>query len=579
MGRKWIVLALGALVAGLAIAWVMVTNDVRRASATEVLLAVGVGWTFVSGGLVAWRLRPDNAIGPVMILGGYLQLGAGLFSSQDQLLFTIGHLLQPAVVAWATFSLLAFPSGRLATSLDRWLFAMAVLGVGPLQLAWLVLGGHPRHGESCVGCPEVVLEVATAKGVVTVIEWTQEILGAVVAVGAITVLLRRWHAASPRLRYAIAPVLWVGAVALISILLYVVSLSLGTAVVDNAMWVIVNLAVASVALAFLVGVARTRLARSAVADLVVEMQGSARAALGDSLARALHDPSLTVAYWLADAGRYVDARGRPVVLPHEDGERAVTMIEQGGHRVAALIHDPALREDGDLIESVCAAAGLEIENERLQAELRAQLDEVAASRKRIVEAAMAERRRIERALHDGTQQRLVSVAMSLGLAESKVGAEPDAAIGFVREAKNRLSGALEELRDLGQGIHPGILTERGLPAALDELVQRIDIPVELDVFRGERLPERVEQAAYYVISEALTNTVKYAHAGHARVEVRRFDGVALTRVSDDGMGGADSTRGSGLRGLRDRVEALGGRLRIVSPPAGGTVVEAEIPCV
>jgi signal transduction histidine kinase len=189
-----------------------------------------------------------------------------------------------------------------------------------------------------------------------------------------------------------------------------------------------------------------------------------------------------------------------------------------------------------------------------------------------------ERRRIERALHDGTQQRLVSVAMSLGLAESKFGVEPEAAIGFLREAKSRLSGALEELRDLSQGIHPGILTERGLSAALDELVHRIDMPVALDLSLGERLPDRVEQAAYYVISETLTNTIKYAHASHARVEVDRVDGVAVMRVSDDGMGGADWTRGSGLRGLRDRVEALGGHLSIVSPRTGGTVVEAEIPC-
>jgi signal transduction histidine kinase len=203
---------------------------------------------------------------------------------------------------------------------------------------------------------------------------------------------------------------------------------------------------------------------------------------------------------------------------------------------------------------------------------------VEASRARIVEAAQMERRRIERDLHDGTQQRLVSVAMSLGLAESKVATEPEAALSFVREARHRLADALVELRDLSQGIHPGILTERGLPAALSELARRIDMRVVLDVSLSERLPERVEEAAYYVVSEALSNVIKYAHATHARVQDDRLDGVAVMRVSDDGTGGADSTRGSGLRGLRDRVEALGGRLTVASPHSRGTVLEARIPC-
>ena len=191
---------------------------------------------------------------------------------------------------------------------------------------------------------------------------------------------------------------------------------------------------------------------------------------------------------------------------------------------------------------------------------------------------MSERRRIERDLHDGTQQRLVSVAMSLGLAESKVTAEPEAALTFVREARGRLTAALDELRELSQGIHPGILTERGLAAALAELTQRVDLPVALEVSLRDRLPQAVEQAAYYLVSEALTNVVKHAHATHARVQIDRINGMAVTRVSDDGTGGADATGGSGLRGLYDRVEALGGHLVVDSPVGRGTVVTAGIPC-
>ena len=584
MDRRRFVLAAVALTAGLAVAWVMLTNDIRRATATDLFVVVAIGWSFVATGLVAWRIRPGNAIGPVMVVAGFLQLGTGLGWSQNPVLFVISHVVHLAIFAAVVFILLAFPSGRLGTTLNRGVFGAALVVVGPLNVAWLLVGGGAHHGASCAGCPVTGLQLTEAPEVQAAILWAQEIGGAVVAVAAFAILLRRWGGASARLRYAIAPVLWVGAAALAFLALWLLYLVyvVRSPLVDplgDVPWVLVNLIVASVAIAFLTGVARTRLARSAVADLVVEMRGaSAPAALRDSLAHSLHDPSLTVAYWLDDAGRYVDARGQAVDLPDEDETRAVTMIERAGRPIAALVHDPALREDEDLVESVCAAVALQVDNERLQAQLRARLDDVRASRTRIVEAAMSERRRIERDLHDGAQQRLVSVAMSLGLAESKVTAEPEAALTFVREARGRLAAALRELRDLSQGIHPGILTERGLAAALAELTQRVDLPVALEVSLSDRLPEAVEQAAYYVVSEALTNVVKHAHATHARVQIDRINGMAVTRVSDDGTGGANSTRGSGLRGLCDRVEALGGHLAVVSPPGRGTVVRAEIPC-
>lgn len=584
MDRRRFVLVAAALTAGFAVAWVMLTNDVRRATATDVFVVVAIGWSFVAAGLVAWRIRPGNTIGPVMVVAGFLQLGTGLGWSQNPALFVISHVVHLAIFASVVFILLAFPSGRLGTTLNRVIFGAALVVVGPLNVAWLLVGGGAQHGASCDGCPQIGLQLTEAPEVQAAILWAQEIGGAVVAVAAFAILLRRWGGATPRLRYAIAPVLWVGAAALAFLalwLLYLVSVVRSPLVdpLGDVPWVLVNLIVASVAIAFLAGVARTRFARSAVADLVVEMRGDAApAALRDSLAHALHDPSLTVAYWLEDADRYVDARGQPVDLPDEDETRAVTMIERAGRPIAALVHDPALREDEDLVESVCAAAALQIDNERLQAQLRARLEDVRASRTRIVEAAMTERRRIERDLHDGAQQRLVSVAMSLGLAESKVTAEPEAALAFVREARGRLTDALDELRELSQGIHPGILTERGLAAALAELTERVDLPVALAVSVSDRLPQAVEQAAYYVVSEALTNVVKHAHATYARVQIDRTNGMAVTRVSDDGIGGADATGGSGLRGLCDRVEALGGHLAVVSPPGRGTVVEVGIPC-
>jgi signal transduction histidine kinase len=253
-------------------------------------------------------------------------------------------------------------------------------------------------------------------------------------------------------------------------------------------------------------------------------------------------------------------------------------LEREGRRVAALIHDPSLCEDPELVDAVCAAAGLALENERLQAELRARLDELRASRARIVEATDTERKRIERNLHDATQQRLVSVSMALGLADSKLGSDPEASRQILQEAREGLSVALRELRDLSQGIHPAILTERGLAPALDELVYRVPMPVDVSVSLDGRLPDRVEAAAYYVVAEALTNVVKYSSATGVSVRVGRRNGLAMVEVTDDGVGGADPLRGSGLRGLADRVEALGGAFAVESPEGLGTILRADIPC-
>jgi signal transduction histidine kinase len=300
--------------------------------------------------------------------------------------------------------------------------------------------------------------------------------------------------------------------------------------------------------------------------------------LKHALSRALGDPSLELAFWFPAEGRYVDSSGRPVELPDSSAGRLSTVVERDGQPIAMLIHDAALEHNAELVDSVCAAAGLTLENERLQAELRARLAELQASRGRLVEATDAERRRIERDLHDGTQQRLVSIAMSLGLLESKLPASSDEARPIVHGARAALTAALAELRDLTQGIHPTILVERGLPAALDELCNRSALPAHLHVTLDARLPGQVESAAYFFVSEALTNAAKHSHASEIRVAVAR-DGALLTvEVADDGIGGAAGGSGSGLRGLADRVEALGGRLTVSSPPGRGTTLRAEIPC-
>jgi signal transduction histidine kinase len=204
-------------------------------------------------------------------------------------------------------------------------------------------------------------------------------------------------------------------------------------------------------------------------------------------------------------------------------------------------------------------------------------EKLAASRARLVEVGDAERQRLERNLHDGAQQRLVAVALELTMLAGKLERDPQAARELLATAQADLARGLDELRELARGIHPVMLTERGLGAALDALAARAPVPVEVTTLPGERLAAPVEAAAYYVVAEAITNVAKYAHASSATVSVGRSNGTATVTVSDDGVGGADPAGGSGLRGLAARVEALNGRLDIDSPHGGGTRITAEIP--
>src|SRR5215218_5114042 len=563
-----------ALAAGIGAAAVMAGGSEESASGAEIAVSLLVGWSFVASGVIAWERRPENATGKVMVATGFAWFVHELIWTTAALPWTLGQLFESTYLLGAGFLLVSFPDGRLHTAAERWVMATALLIVGPLQIAWLLLGYGDARG---CDCPDNVLQIADAPGASEAIVRVQQVLGAALAVATIAVMARRWRGASPSRRLAIAPVLVTGAVVFALIIPWTLNDALDEPLAE---WpdVAVQLALAAVPVAFLVGLLRTRLARGAVADLVVELGGQvAPGTLRAALARALRDPSLTVAYWLADGDRFVDADGRAVSLP-DGAERAVTEVRREGRRIAALVHDPALNDEPELVASAGAAAGLALENERLQAELRARLEELRASRARIVEAAQAERRRIERDLHDGTQQRLVSIAMTLGLADSRLDRDQPAARSLLGEARASLSDALRELRELSQGIHPGILSERGLRAALEELAYGARLPLELEVGLAERLPDRVEAAAYYVVSEALTNIAKHAHATAVGIRVLRTNDHAVVEVADDGIGGADGSRGTGLRGLTDRVDALGGTLRVESPPGRGTVVHAEIPC-
>jgi signal transduction histidine kinase len=305
--------------------------------------------------------------------------------------------------------------------------------------------------------------------------------------------------------------------------------------------------------------------RAAVTGLVVDLGDPAAGTLRDRLARTLADPTLTVAYWLPDHGSYVDEAGRPLTLPAQDGQRAVTLINDADGALAALIHDPAVLDDPQLDAGIAAATRLAAANARLQAEVRASLAQVQASRRRLVEAADEQRRQLQHELRHGAEQRLSTVAGLL----AQTGPE-------LSQAQQDLDAARAELRELARGIHPATLTDTGLAASLQELAARSPVPVHLDV-PAQRWPPALEAAAYFICSEALTNAAKYAHATHVQLSITSTETQLRAEIVDDGAGGADQTNGSGLRGLADRAEALGGHLTITSPPGHGTRLTAELP--
>jgi signal transduction histidine kinase len=573
---KLAVLGAVGLAAGAGAAWLAAHRSFVPYQTAGVAFCLLVGWSFIGCGLVAWRQRPRNRLGPVMIFVGFAWFATFLTDARGPLLFTAGTAVQSLYLVGFAYLVLSFPSGRLSGRLEHALLWSAIAVTTVFQIAAMLTAASGP--VLCHGCPANLLEVGRNDRLAGWLLQAERLAGAALAVATLVLLISRWRRASAAQRRAVAPVLWAGGVTLLALTASVVNdiaaQPLGQ-VPKQVLWA----AVAALPVAIVAVLLQRRLARGAVAGLVVELGGRDTASdLREALGRALGDPSVQLAYWFADGQRYVDGDGRPARLPGPEANRATTMVENAGRPVAALIHDPALRENPELVDSVCAAAGLMLEKERLQAELRARLAELKDSRARMAAAAEAERRRIERDLHDGTQQRLVSITMSLGLLESMLPADPAAAAPVARRARQALEAALDELRELSQGILPGILAERGLPAALLELCGRAALPARLEVTVDRRLPAPVETAAYFLVSEALTNAAKHAQAGQAHVTARCADGLLTVEVADDGVGGAAAGGGSGLRGMADRVEALGGRFILSSPEREGTVVRAEVPC-
>lgn len=322
--------------------------------------------------------------------------------------------------------------------------------------------------------------------------------------------------------------------------------------------------------------------RTAVADLLRRMPLASQEQLRDALARALGDSSVQVGFPAPDAAGYVDSQGR--TLTAAPGQQ-VSPLERNGRRVGVLLHDPALREDRYVLEAVVSAVALELDNQRLAAEVRAQLAEVRASRARIVEAGDEQRRRIEHDLHDGAQSRFVTALVTLRLARQQVAnrrapepglAEPVDLAELLDRIAELMGEGIDQLRDLAHGIHPAVLSETGLVAALEMIAARSPCPVRVSATAVPELPRPLAATAYFVAAEAVTNALKHAHATSIGIEVRHEDGVLRLTVADDGVGGADPDTGTGLLGLRDRVAVFDGAMTVTSVPGQGTVVAAEL---
>jgi signal transduction histidine kinase len=562
--RPTALVALLALAGGVFGVWVLiVTASGRHETSTSTLFSGAVGGLYLATGVLAHARQPGNRVGLLMVLVGVGWFAEDIQISIDPIVHTVGYFLRSVASGFLVHLLLAFPGGRLRSRSARALVVagyLTVLVMTPVSTLFV-------HTQT----PNLVLVVnATA-----LLKQVFAAAGGVLAVGVVVLLGSRWWTATPAARRVLVPVYLTGLVGAVSSIVH--PWLADTRWPNIVLGGVEHTATLLLPVAFLAGVWRVRLGRTAVAELVVGLPGSSPAQLRDRLARALGDPALRVGYYRPDQADYVDQDGLPLLVPPH---RALAVVERDSRPVAALVHDPALREDRHVLDAVIAVAAAELDNQRLAAEVRAQLVEVRASRARIVSAVDEQRRRVERDLHDGAQQQLVTVALTLRLAEQRLTGQPlpdPQVIDLLRRSVAGLNDALAELRELARGIHPAILSEAGLLPALRALAARSPSPVRLDESPIPALAAPIEATAYFVAAEALTNALKHGQAAVVRIAVHHDAHGLHVVVADDGVGGADTTAGTGLLGLRDRVSAVDGELTVHSPLGAGTVVHAVLP--
>jgi signal transduction histidine kinase len=527
------------LLLGLGAEWLASPDQSVAAAAAD----LAVGWTLIGCGLTGWSRRPQSSVGPLLALAGFAWFGGTLAGSRSGAVAAIGSALLFVHRGPLCHAIIGYPSGRPASRVG-WV-ALAVCYVCALVVP-LARNDLVTIGVAAVVLAGTIWGYVRASGPDRLARTTAVVAAVVLAIPLASGSVLRLMGAGPGANRAILGV-------------YQAALVL-------------------IAAGFLASAVRGRWAQGAVTKLVVDLGGDSEAGtLRARLANALGDRSLVIGYWLPEAKGYVDERGNDVVLPEAGSGKAVIAIDHDGERIAALVHDATVLSDPGLADSVAQAAGIVLSNVRLQVQVQHQIAEVEASRRRILAAADAQRRRLQQQLEAGAGRHLAGVRGLLDEAvqEARTSRHRTAS-GDLESARSELDEAQAELRELAAGIHPPLLTEQGLGPALASLAERAPLPVRLSGPR-ERLPADIETAVYFACSEALTNIAKHARASGADVGIHLEEGEVTVLIADDGTGGAEPAAGSGLKGVADRIEALGGRLQINSPVGRGTRLLAGIP--
>ena len=534
-----------------------------------------IGLSFLVAGIAAWMRWPASRLGVLFTIAGYLYLVPYiLVNLANPVAFTIGNLGQGIYTAAVAHLGLAWPTGRLRSRFECGVvIAEYVTAVG-FSLATAVFW-NPAFSGCNASCPaNVLLDGDGSQPAVNAINTISGFVGLVLTGIVLTLIIRHWRSARGWSRRAMVPLVWLACAVGAEQILTGGALNLPlSSLVSFGLAPLVMLAGPVL---FVIAAMRARTAGGALGTAIVDLgPGASPDRLREALARALGDSTLQLAFRRPDGSGYLDTAGRPVEVDRPDPGRAVALV--AGSDEAALVYDQGLELEPQLVRLTAAAAGMALEHSRLQAEVQARLEQVRASRARIVEAGDAERRRLERDLHDGAQQRLVTLSLALGMARDRAAADPELE-SLIESASKEAREALTELRELARGIHPAVLTETGLAGAIQALVERSPVATTVTAVPRGRFPAAIEATVYFVVSEALTNVAKHAMAGSAQVTICQRPGRLVVEVSDDGAGGARPDGGSGLRGLADRVASVGGVLRVDSPPGSGTRIEADLPC-
>ncbi len=541
---------------------------------------LAIGWSLVGSGLVASVARPRQSAGRLLVLAGFLWImgaprqwfsgtsGSDDFMQLDALSFTL--------VGWSDVVLAFIALSFAARWPERRRDRVAMVGL-------VAAFAFQTTVRLVLRAPELVGFELTDSSVAVALVGAADIARLSVLAATGLLMLQRWSGSSPPARHLLGPVLLAGAasalVPLYAILYPLSQFGLVAPVPETVavptLWV-TNAVRMVVPVAMLLGILRQRGSRAAVADAIATVgHVPSSDELQTALVSALGDPSLRVLTWDREAGAYLDGAGQATALPAGMSGPTATLVPGPDGPLAAIVHDRVLAEDPGLVAAGVAMTRLVIEHQQLSRQLLRQLDEVRASRVRILEAGDAERRRIEHDLHDGVQQRLLALALSLRRASATPTIDAEAAAALDRGADEAL-GVVSDVRILAQGVHPAVLSEAGLGAALRALAVRSPVPVDVELDLDGRVGTSAAATGYFVASEALANVVKHASASSVTLRAIEHDDWLHLDVSDDGRGGADP-RGRGLRGLDDRVTAIGGTLSISGRPGGGTTVAASIP--